>query len=1372
MKLIFIKQKCRRYLPAILTFLLFIVSVTQLSAETQSYAPLRRTVSPQQPMYLVHIDTWNWPDPQKFIDMIPDDVKPFIVFNISLSINHDSNTGAWKTVEYGYETAKSWLRVCAENRVWAMIQPSSGGFSHFSDFDLSVYEEFFQDYPNFLGFNYCEQFWGFDDKYSVTWLQRVAHWANLMKINQKYGGYLVVSWCGNMWDANINPLAMMKRNPEFAAICKETPQYLIVCEKYTQQSYQSDMESVSLGTYLSGFAGNYGIRYDETGWSDATGANANFAMATGGAPYLEHSMLTGETVMDGPETIPLQTSHEIGTATTTDGYTKRQWEFYPQFYNVTLDVLRKIIDGTVRIPTRKEIIDRTKVVIVNDMTSGSNQDMYSTPQTLFEGLYRMDGDGNWESNKSFFKKTGRYPTIPTVYQLTDALAGSFAVKVNKSAFSTRWPSITSKVSEFNGIFPSEYTGDIYAGRHENGWVVYNPYKTGQRAKGSIPFKYNTSDHLELSLSQYTAGVIKEYSDSVKFYLTNYNDKNGTQKLDTIKIYGAASQPAFTVKDRLVKRIASDSQCNVTSSWDNGVLSIFLAYNGPVDISVKCSGPATDRLTTYTAATIITPAKPAVFTGPRQYEAENFDYKNIATGTHNWRFNFINGIDCGIANYTGQGFYEFGTNSAASIRKAVTVPRSGIYKLGIRYNVASDLNTIDLYINGAKVSTPVFTATNGYWAVNTQSIKLNAGNNTIALTANETGSSDIYFDNIVLTPAGNAGVYDFTNDVATTTASTQAAELITVKSGTAGVVSYTGTDKVTSNAFKSYSVGNTNATGVADLDMFPSDAINYSVVWKEYFGTAGAKKGILMRGSGFNGSSSYAVGLKKGYLFVSQNNNDNTLSLKTYIVGASDIAEKSTFSPEFKVQAGQPCWLRATAIGSQLFFECSSDSINWVGATATTFTDNTYTSGSTELVWGLNSGNFDWVMDNIGYKSGNISASQFALKGFTYVRNSGPSASQLLTVSANSLIDNVVITAPSNFEVSTNATSGYTSSVTLTQRAGSVVLTPIYVRLKSGLSVCDYNGDLTVSSNGVLNRTINLSGSVSPESVTKLYDFSADVATTSATNPPALNTYISPDNGATAGVVSFTYATNKTSNMLKPYSGGNRNATGAIDLNLFSSKSTDYSVTWKEFVNAGKDYKAGVMLRGDATKKGDATTGYVQGLMQGYLLIAYSKASGGSEFRIYKSTSSTSLSMLVNTGVSTLTPSTNQPVWYRATVSGSSLVSLKLEYSTDSLTWSTGASYSDSSTPFTSGATQFVWGLGVGNVDFLVDNVTFYGIEGASGAPSAVTQTTTDKPTIVLTEYYTITGLKIYNYHNNQKGLYIVRNLMSDGTVRSMKVFIK
>lgn len=262
-----------------IVFLLWICLAVLSYADLRLGSPLRRPISPQQPMWLVHIDTWNWADPQKIIDLVPMDVRPYVVFNISLSINHDAETSQWLTVEYGYETAKSWLRTCAENQVWAMIQPSSGGFSHFSDFDLTVYEEFYRDYPNLIGFNYCEQFWGYDsttDPLSARWTDRINHFANLLELSSRYGGYLVVSWCSNRWSPNINPIAMLKRVPAFAAACRQYTQNYILCEKYTQQSYLYDMESLCLGAYLSGYSGQYGIRYDVTGWTDANGDHSNF----------------------------------------------------------------------------------------------------------------------------------------------------------------------------------------------------------------------------------------------------------------------------------------------------------------------------------------------------------------------------------------------------------------------------------------------------------------------------------------------------------------------------------------------------------------------------------------------------------------------------------------------------------------------------------------------------------------------------------------------------------------------------------------------------------------------------------------------------------------------------------------------------------------------------------------------------------------------------------------------------------------------------------------------------------------------------------------------------------------------------------------
>ena len=106
---------------------------------------------------------------------------------------------------------------------------------------------------------------------------------------------------------------------------------------------------------------------------------------------MEHVMLTGQTVIDGPETITGEVSVETKKTVTPDGYTRRNWGWLPHFVNINIDEFRKILDGTVRILSREEVVDRTKICLQNDLSRGTFDD-YLTPATLFDGLYRPEND--------------------------------------------------------------------------------------------------------------------------------------------------------------------------------------------------------------------------------------------------------------------------------------------------------------------------------------------------------------------------------------------------------------------------------------------------------------------------------------------------------------------------------------------------------------------------------------------------------------------------------------------------------------------------------------------------------------------------------------------------------------------------------------------------------------------------------------------------------------------------------------------------------------------------------------------------------------------------------------------------------------------
>ena len=102
----------------------------------------------------------------------------------------------------------------------------------------------------------------------------------------------------------------------------------------------------------------------------------------------------------------------------------------------------------------------------------------------------------------------------------------------------------------------------------------------------------------------------------------------------------------------------------------------------------------------------------------------------------------------------------------------------------------------------------------------------------------------------------------------------------------------------------------------------------------------------------------------------------------------------------------------------------------------------------------------------------------AISSLDYYEGNGPSEEKTFTVEGTNLTDDILVTAPVGFEVSFTEGGTSSGSVTLTQSGGAVVSTPVYVRLKAGLVVNTYSGDVTITSSGADNKTVALSGEVS------------------------------------------------------------------------------------------------------------------------------------------------------------------------------------------------------------------------------------------------------------------------------------------------------
>lgn len=721
-----------------------------LCAGTAGAAEMRRPLSVNTPMYIFHIDTWNGADPQKIIELVPEDMLPYTVFNISLSVSQD-------VTKDGYRTAESWLRTCAENRVWALIQPASGGHSWFSDYDTSVYRYFFENYPNLLGFNYCEQFWGFEDasglhpfgQRSPAIKDRMKLFGQLLDICDEFGGYLVISNCLVIpeWDGT-SPLTMFRRYPDFAAKAKEHKEHLIYCEKYTTSANFYDMESMCLGVYMADYCGHYGMRFDQCGYDEHS---TRFPESIGGMTMMEHMMMTGQTVTDGPELIWKQCVRNLSDVKLDDGYSSRRWEFFPQFPNVYLDIWRKFTtDGVLRIMDREEVIDSTKVAIWNEKTLFLPWEGRRSEKTLFTGLYALD-NGTYGTDTVYLKKTGRYPSIPTMH--VGDVPG-FEKIVKQSEFFKTWPTVEDKQKYFNSLFPPQAeddpAGGLYVRHIDNNWLVYNTSQYEDKAKeqtSTISLLYNSCAKVKVTMPMCSFGLVTEKADGLDIYLNNYRSFTSAQTTDMLTISGCSSEPTVTFKER-----GQHKASTVKSEYKDGNLTLSVTHNGPLDITVKCKGNGAPRLEIPVHEKTKGFDRAPIYKGPRQYEMENADYISIDKA-----WNGATRSD--IPGFTALGYVSLGSNRTAKLRDTILVDQAGPHKFEIRYLAPNaDISRINFTVNETVVARNIKfpkTSEDNAWATVEFEAPLKEGISRIMVSTTTAQTNPLYLDNVVITPLSSA-----------------------------------------------------------------------------------------------------------------------------------------------------------------------------------------------------------------------------------------------------------------------------------------------------------------------------------------------------------------------------------------------------------------------------------------------------------------------------------------------------------------------------------------------------------------------------------------------------------------------------------------
>lgn len=111
----------------------------------------------------------------------------------------------------------------------------------------------------------------------------------------------------------------------------------------------------------------------------------------------------------------------------------------------------------------------------------------------------------------------------------------------------------------------------------------------------------------------------------------------------------------------------------------------------------------------------------------------------------------------------------------------------------------------------------------------------------------------------------------------------------------------------------------------------------------------------------------------------------------------------------------------------------------------------------------------------------LNLSPITLTGFSYILDRGPSAAKTFVLSGIALTENVLLFAPDNYEISLNPTTEYTGvGLELDiESDGALAGTTIYVRLKAGLEIGEYNDEEIEILTGSIEKSVICKGVVRP-----------------------------------------------------------------------------------------------------------------------------------------------------------------------------------------------------------------------------------------------------------------------------------------------------
>lgn len=317
---------------------------------------------------------------------------------------------------------------------------------------------------------------------------------------------------------------------------------------------------------------------------------------------------------------------------------------------------------------------------------------------------------------------------------------------------------------------------------------------------------------------------------------------------------------------------------------------------------------------------------------------------------------------------------------------------------------------------------------------------------------------------------------------------------------------------------------------------------------------------------FSGSIARAAGNNAGTYTIERGTLTNANYDITFLTNTFTIDPKALTITADNVSKAFGVALTTPQTGSAAFTSSGLVSGDSISSVTITYTDGAGSGAAAGLYTGVVVPSAPVGIDTNNYSitfnagdltvdaAPSITVGTSSLSAFTTTYGTD-SSTQNFTVTGGNLTGDVTVTAPGGFQVSTNTSSGFGSSVLLAAAASTVPSTTIYVRIPGTANAAtNYSGNISVTSDGATTRNVAIAtSSVSPKALT--------IDGLSATN----RVYDATTNGTVSGTPVYAGLTNDqsfevTNNVIWSFADKNAGTNKALAASTeFTAPSANYTI---------------------------------------------------------------------------------------------------------------------------------------------------------------------------------------------------------------------